>query len=152
MPQSEVARTFGEAFAQKLPDAEPSTWQGPIPSSFGIHFVFISERTKGGIPPLDSVREAVQREWQNARRVELRPLFAGVCQLDRLDALLGRLRLALPWAEPGRLRLELQPVHGGRASHEQQFVLLQVEQDPVADLRPPTVRRRRSARSVIGGA
>ena len=35
-----------------------------------MHFVFIDERAKGGMPPLASVREAVQREWQNARRVE----------------------------------------------------------------------------------
>ena len=42
---------------------------GPIPSSFGVHFVFIDERTKGGIPR--SIRwEAVQREWLNERRVE----------------------------------------------------------------------------------
>jgi hypothetical protein len=70
MPQREVARTFGEGFAQKLSAVEPGTWQGPIPSSFGVHFVFINERTKGGIPSLVSVRDAVQREWQNARRVE----------------------------------------------------------------------------------
>ena len=51
LPQSEVARTFGEGFAQKLSGAEPGAWQGPIPSSFGVHFVFINERAKGGIPP-----------------------------------------------------------------------------------------------------
>ena len=49
---------------------EPGTWRGPIPSSFGVHFVFIHERAKGGIPSIASVREAVQREWQNERRVE----------------------------------------------------------------------------------
>jgi hypothetical protein len=70
LPQSEVARTFGEEFAQKLSGLEPGAWRGPIPSSFGVHFVLIRERAKGGIPPIATVREAVQREWQNERRVE----------------------------------------------------------------------------------
>jgi hypothetical protein len=70
MPQSDVVRTLGAEFAQKLSAVEPGMWRGPIPSSFGVHFVFVHEHTKGGIPPIDSIREAVQREWQNARRVE----------------------------------------------------------------------------------
>ena len=53
MPQSDVARTFGEGFAKQLSAVEPGRWQGPIPSSFGVHFVFIDERAKGGLPPLD---------------------------------------------------------------------------------------------------
>ena len=70
MPQSEVARTFGEGFATQLAAVDPGRWQGPISSSFGAHVVFIDERTTGSLPPLDTVREAVQREWLNARRVE----------------------------------------------------------------------------------
>jgi hypothetical protein len=70
MSQSEVARTFGESFAKELSVVEPGRWQGPIPSSFGMHFVIVDERAKGGLPPLGTVREAVQREWLNARRIE----------------------------------------------------------------------------------
>jgi hypothetical protein len=70
MSQSDVARTFGEGFAKQLSAVEPGRWQGPIASSFGVHLVFVDERTKGNLPPLDTVREAVQREWLNARRIE----------------------------------------------------------------------------------
>ena len=70
MSQSDVARTFGEGFAKQLSAVEPGRWQGPIRSSFGVHFVFVDERAKGSVPPLDTVREAVQREWLNARRIE----------------------------------------------------------------------------------
>ena len=70
MSQGDVARTFGEGFARQLSAVERGRWQGPIPSSFGVHFVVVDERTKGGLPPLDTVREAVQREWLNARRIE----------------------------------------------------------------------------------
>jgi PPIC-type PPIASE domain len=70
MSQSDVARTFGEAFAKQLSAVEPGRWRGPIPSSFGAHFVFVRERVKGSLPTLDTIREAVQREWLNARRIE----------------------------------------------------------------------------------
>ena len=32
--------------------------------------MFVSERTEGRVPPLDEVRDAVAREWANARRLE----------------------------------------------------------------------------------
>jgi hypothetical protein len=66
----EVASIFGDGFAKRLSVMEPGRWQGPVPSSFGQHFVYVSERIPGGLPPLDAVRQAVRREWSNARRLE----------------------------------------------------------------------------------
>jgi hypothetical protein len=68
--QSEVASLFGESFAKQISVMEQGRWQGPISSSFGQHFVHIGERISGILPPLDAVREAVRREWSNARRLE----------------------------------------------------------------------------------
>jgi hypothetical protein len=70
MSHSDLERIFGDRFAKQLAAVEPGRWQGPIPSSYGMHFVFVDERTNGSLPPLDTVRDAVQREWLNARRVE----------------------------------------------------------------------------------
>ena len=69
MPRSDIARTFGEEFAEQLSAVAPGRWQGPIRSSFGAHFVFIEARAEGSVPPLAGIREAVQREWSNARRI-----------------------------------------------------------------------------------
>ena len=68
--QTELAGIFGDAFAKQMSAMEQGRWQGPIPSSFGQHFVYISERIQGGVPPLEAVRDAVRREWSNARRLE----------------------------------------------------------------------------------
>lgn len=68
--QNDVTRMFGESFAKRISVMEQGRWQGPIASSFGQHFVYISERMPGSLPPLDAVREAVRREWSNARRLE----------------------------------------------------------------------------------
>jgi parvulin-like peptidyl-prolyl isomerase len=61
---------FGERFAKRILAMEEGRWQGPVASGFGQHFVFISERVSGSLPPLDDVRPAVRREWANARRLE----------------------------------------------------------------------------------
>jgi hypothetical protein len=70
LSESDVVATFGDDFAKQIAAAEQGRWQGPIPSSFGLHFVFIQERTPGNLPPLDAVRQAVRNEWLNERRLE----------------------------------------------------------------------------------
>jgi hypothetical protein len=67
---SKVTSIFGESFAKQISTMEKGRWQGPISSSFGQHFVFISERVSGNLPALDDVRPSVRREWANARRLE----------------------------------------------------------------------------------
>jgi hypothetical protein len=67
---SELAGIFGDVFAKRMSVIEQGRWQGPVPSSFGQHFVYISERIPGSLPALDAVRDAVRREWSNSRRLE----------------------------------------------------------------------------------
>lgn len=70
MSAREVAVQFGEDFAARLAELSPGQWQGPIESGYGIHLVFVSERTEGQAPELSAVRDDVRREWENARRLE----------------------------------------------------------------------------------
>ena len=69
LPAIEVATQFGQPFATKLGEVLPGRWQGPVESGYGVHLVFVSDRTEGRVPQLDDVREAVSREWDNARRL-----------------------------------------------------------------------------------
>jgi hypothetical protein len=70
LPASEAERQFGDKFAAKLGELSPGQWQGPVESGYGVHLVFVSERTEGRVPALAEVRDAVRREWANARRLE----------------------------------------------------------------------------------
>jgi hypothetical protein len=72
---SKITSIFGEGFTQRILGMDKGRWQGPISSGFGQHFVFISERVSGDLPPLDAVRPAVRREWANARRLEAERKF-----------------------------------------------------------------------------
>lgn len=69
-PAYEVAQQFGEPFAATLGALAPGQWQGPVASGYGVHLVFVSERTEGRLPALSDVRDAVRREWANTRRRE----------------------------------------------------------------------------------
>jgi PPIC-type PPIASE domain len=75
LPASEVAKQFGEKFATKLAELSLGQWDGPIESGYGVHLVWISERTEGRVPQLAEVRDAVRREWANARRLEANERF-----------------------------------------------------------------------------
>ncbi len=74
-PASEVAKQFGEKFAVNLGGLVPGQWQGPVESGYGVHLVLVSERTDGRVPALADVRDAVRREWANARRLEANEKF-----------------------------------------------------------------------------
>jgi PPIC-type PPIASE domain len=72
---SDVASMFGEPFARHLLQLPQGQWQGPVASGYGVHLVYVSARAEGRIPPLENVRDAVRREWANARRVEANETF-----------------------------------------------------------------------------
>jgi len=73
--QSEVARLFGEGFADWIFALETGRWQGPAQSSFGQHFVLIDEVRPGRLPALNDIRPAVRREWASSRRLEAEQKF-----------------------------------------------------------------------------
>ena len=75
LPAGEIAKQFGEEFAAKLGGLQTGQWQGPVESGFGVHLVFISERTEDRLPALAEVRDAVRREWDDARRMEANEKF-----------------------------------------------------------------------------
>jgi len=70
VPTGEITKQFGEEFATKLGDLALGEWQGPIESGYGVHLVFVGERTEGHLPELADARDAVSREWTNARRLD----------------------------------------------------------------------------------
>jgi hypothetical protein len=71
----DVAKMFGDVFAAQIDKLTPGQWQGPIESGYGLHLVLIDERVAGGLPKLDQVRDAVQREWANAQRLAANESF-----------------------------------------------------------------------------
>jgi PPIC-type PPIASE domain len=67
-PEDLVARDFGEEFITALRALPLGSWQGPVHSGFGLHFVKITSRVAGRAPSLDEVRAEVSRDVEQDRR------------------------------------------------------------------------------------
>jgi hypothetical protein len=73
--QRDIERTFGSEFADALLGVEVGSWQGPIRSSFGLHFIELAEHIPARDPSLDEVRSAVERDFLNSRSQEISNAF-----------------------------------------------------------------------------
>jgi hypothetical protein len=62
-PLWDIKKQFGDEFGKSLVDLKPDVWAGPIKSGFGLHLVFVRERTDRRPPDLNEVRETVTRDW-----------------------------------------------------------------------------------------
>lgn len=74
-PLSDVKKIFGEKFASALVAATPGQWKGPVESGLGLHLVLVLHRQDGQLPVLADIRDAVRREWLNAKRNEATDKF-----------------------------------------------------------------------------
>jgi hypothetical protein len=72
--QSEIARSFGERFAQDTIKLKPGDWTGPIYSAYGGHLLKVSERIEERQPELAEIRALVEREYLVQRRKEQKNL------------------------------------------------------------------------------
>lgn len=70
IPLRDVASLFGAAFATQLADVPAGEWTGPVESGYGLHLVYLDDRTPGRLPELADVREAVLRDWLAEQRRE----------------------------------------------------------------------------------
>ncbi len=93
VPRRAIANLFGQQFAAAIVDLEPGVWIGPIESGYGVHLVFVDDRSEARLPELDEVRDQVRREWDNARRVETTETF--------YSNLLDRYEIVIKWPESG---------------------------------------------------
>jgi hypothetical protein len=91
-PSSEVTKLFGKKFTSVLGGLPAGQWQGPVESGYGVHLVYVAERTEQRTPTLEEVRDVVLREWANAKRREATEKF--------YETLLKRYTVTIEQPEP----------------------------------------------------
>ena len=67
----EIARLFGQEFAEQIFQTETGHWQGPIASSYGLHLVRISEMFDARLPELATVIDKVRTDYMFEQRQEI---------------------------------------------------------------------------------
>lgn len=64
MPADLIDREFGENFASKLRELTPGQWNGPVPSVFGWHLIYLDSLTPPRALPLEAVRNEILMQLQ----------------------------------------------------------------------------------------
>ena len=67
--------TFGAGFAEGIAGLPVASWQGPAPSGFGFHLVWIDAIHPREATPLAGIRQQVLQDYQRARQLEARDVF-----------------------------------------------------------------------------
>ena len=78
---TDIARTFGDDFADALHNLPIGRWIGPVASGFGMHVVRVRAATKPDRPRLSEVRQQVENDWREAT-IEARDARAYQALLD----------------------------------------------------------------------
>ena len=68
----QLARHFGASFVKNLIDTQPQAgqWSGPVRSTYGLHYVFVSEVEPERDATLEEVRLQLVRDLESRARVE----------------------------------------------------------------------------------
>lgn len=67
---TDLARDYGEAFAEAARQAPKGVWVGPVTSPYGVHLIRVEARLAPVVPPLSDVRSEVRAAWLAERRAE----------------------------------------------------------------------------------
>ncbi len=67
----DIRSEFGTRFATAVGEQKPRSWQGPVPSGYGMHAVYVHERSDAKIPDFGDVKEKLKADWMAARQREI---------------------------------------------------------------------------------
>ena len=73
--EHQISRMFGRDFAKSLAALAADSWQGPVASGYGLHLVYIKDRSDAWLPPLTEIRESVLYELLAERRQQANQAF-----------------------------------------------------------------------------
>ena len=72
---AEVQRLFGRVFTDSLFATSGPGWHGPLASGYGLHLVFVHDRSDASEPPWDEIEPRVLQEWRAQQRIDANERF-----------------------------------------------------------------------------
>ena len=64
LAQAQVARIFGRQFALSLAEQPLQVWVGPVSSGFGVHLVYVEEKSASHVAKLANIEAKVRLEFR----------------------------------------------------------------------------------------
>jgi len=68
----QVAKEFGPEFTRGVFQLKPGTWQGPVPSGYGWHLVFVDGIEPGRTPAFEEIEPDVKSAWLDQKQQEIK--------------------------------------------------------------------------------
>lgn len=94
---AQIRDLFGTDFASRVFELPPDRWAGPVPSSYGVHVVFVRNQLPSRTPTLDEVRSQVTRDFEDERlRAAADTYYQGLRQRFEIDVDEAALELLEP--------------------------------------------------------
>ena len=72
---NELGLQLGSKFPAALESQELNKWVGPIPSGFGYHLVYITEKIEPQLPDINTIKDAVLRDYEYDNQKEVNELI-----------------------------------------------------------------------------
>jgi peptidyl-prolyl cis-trans isomerase C len=66
----EIAKIFGEGFAERVANLKLGAWAGPVQSGFGLHLLRIRSVKPGQPAHLNDIRQRLENDWRAATTEE----------------------------------------------------------------------------------
>ncbi len=83
---TQIRDLFGAEFATEVFDLPSEQWSGPVPSSYGVHVVFVRHRVSSRTPAMDEVRSQVTRDHEAERlRAAADTYYHGLLERFEID-------------------------------------------------------------------
>ncbi len=76
--EQEVAKLFGPGFAGPVFKLPVGQWHGPVLSGYGVHLVYVHERSQPPEASFESARESLVQDYRDDRR---RQLYDKQCEM-----------------------------------------------------------------------
>ena len=73
--ERQIRRDFGESFAQQVVSLAGGTWQGPIPSGYGLHLVKVYDRQEAYLPEIKEIEKNILDDMDYENRLAAKNLF-----------------------------------------------------------------------------
>ncbi len=64
----EIRGRFGEGFFDTVKTLQPGSWHGPVKSGYGLHAVYVQERSEARLPAFDEIRARIEVDWISQRQ------------------------------------------------------------------------------------
>ena len=67
----DIRSEFGTQFAKTVGEQKPRTWQGPVASGYGLHAVYVHERSDARLPDFSDLKETLKADWMAEKQREI---------------------------------------------------------------------------------